>query len=40
LEVKFICLTNGNNTYIYRRQGSGFVPCDQMPSYEEMLCLQ
>jgi type I site-specific restriction endonuclease len=40
LEVEFIYLTNGNNTYIYKRQGRGFVPCDQMPTYEEMLCRQ
>lgn len=40
LEVEFIYLTNGNNTYIYKRQGSGFVPCEQMPTYEEMLCRQ
>ncbi len=37
LGVKFIMLTNGNNTYIYRLEGDGFVPCDRMPSYEEML---
>ena len=38
LGVRFIGLTNGNNTYIYRREGKGFVAADRLPSYEEMLC--
>ena len=40
LGVRYIMLTNGNNTYIYRREGNGFSPCSNLPSYEEMLCLQ
>jgi len=40
LDVKFIFLTNGKNTYIYKRQDGGFVPFDHLPSYEEMLCQQ
>ena len=35
--VKFIILTNGNNTYIYKRSGEGFEPLGHLPSYEEML---
>ena len=35
--VRFIYLTNGNNTYIYKRDGEGFKALDRMPSYEEML---
>ena len=35
--VSFIFLTNGNNTYIYKRSGAGFEPLDHLPSYEEML---
>ena len=34
--VKFIILTNGNNTYIYKRGDLGFKPLDHLPSYEEM----
>ena len=40
LGVRYIMLTNGNNTYIYRREGDGFSSCARLPSYEEMLCLQ
>lgn len=39
LSVRFVILTNGNNTYIYGRKGENFVPMDHIPSYEEMLCL-
>lgn len=38
LGVRYIMLTNGNNTYIYRREGDGFAPCESLPTYEEMLC--
>ena len=34
--VKFIILTNRNNTYIYKRGDLGFKPLDHLPSYEEM----
>jgi hypothetical protein len=41
LDVKFIFLTNGKNTYIYGRDASGvFVPMDHAPGFEEMLCRQ
>ena len=40
LDVKFIFLTNGNNTYIYGREGERFVPLCAAPSFEEMLCRQ
>ncbi len=38
LGVKFLILTNGNLTYIYALNGGKFVPCDHIPSYEEMIC--
>ena len=38
LDVKFLILTNGNLTYIYTLEGGTFVPCDHIPSYDEMLC--
>ncbi len=38
LGVKFLILTNGNLTYIYGLKEGRFVPCDHIPSYEEMIC--
>lgn len=40
LGVRWIFLTNGGSTYIFKREGGGFVPVTAMPSYNEMLCLQ
>lgn len=44
LDVLFIILTNGNNTYIYGRKkdsgGDRFEPLAQFPSYEQMLLWQ
>jgi len=40
LGARWIFLTNGSSTYIFKRQGKRFVPCPAMPSYNEMLCLQ
>ncbi len=40
--VKFIFLTNGKETYIYRRNGSVFEPANTFPTYQRMkeLCQQ
>ena len=38
LDVRFLVVTNGNLTYLYRLEGGVFVPCDRIPSYEEMVC--
>lgn len=35
--VRYLILTNGNNTYIYTRNGNTFKALDHIPSYEEML---
>lgn len=40
LSVRFVILTNGNNTYIYARKGESFVALDHIPDYDEMLCQQ
>ena len=40
LDVRFLVVTNGNLTYLYRLEGGVFVPCDHIPSYEEMVCLR
>ena len=37
LSVRYIFLTNGVSTYVYRREGGAFVRCGSIPSYEEML---
>lgn len=38
LGVRFLMLTNGKLTYIYRLEEGNFVPCDHFPSFEEMIC--
>ncbi len=38
LGVKFLILTNGNLTYIYGLKEGRFVPCDHIPTFEEMIC--
>ena len=38
LSVRFLVVTNGNLTYLYRLEGERFVPTDRFPGYEEMLC--
>ena len=38
LQVKFLVVTNGKMTYLYRLEGERFVPCERFPGYEEMLC--
>ena len=40
LGVRYIILTNGNLTYLYRLEAGRFVPCGSVPEYEEMLCRQ
>ena len=40
LGVRFLVLTNGNLTYLYRLEEGCFVPCDRFPSYNEMICEQ
>jgi len=34
--VRFIFLTNGNDTYAYERRGSGFEAMEKIPTYQEM----
>ena len=38
LDVRFLVVTNGNLTYLYRLEGGVFVPCERIPAYEEMVC--
>jgi len=37
LGVRFIFLTNGKNTYIYRLEGAEFKQLDKLPSWDEMI---
>ena len=38
LSVRWIILTNGGSTMVFRRSGSSFVPVDNLPDYDSMLC--
>ena len=38
LDVRFLAVTNGKKTYLYRLEGERFVTCERLPGYEEMLC--
>ena len=38
LSVRFLAVTNGKKTYLYRLEGERFVPCERFPGYEEMVC--
>ena len=40
LDVRYIIITNGNRTFMCRKQGSGFAFVDTLPDYNEMLCQQ
>ena len=38
LDVRWLIVTNGTRTLIYRRRDGSFVPSDRIPVYEQMLC--
>ncbi len=40
LDVRWLMLTNGGRTLVFRREGSEFKPYPAIPSFEQMLCLQ
>lgn len=40
LGVRWLILTNGNGTLVYRRESTRLVPSDELPDFEKMLCLQ
>ena len=35
-KVRFIFLTNGQSTYVYKKDKDGFAPLQHFPSYQEM----
>ena len=37
LNVKYIAITNGGKTFMFRREGEGFTFMDRAPQWEEML---
>lgn len=38
LSVRYIVLTNGTHTYMFKREGSAFVPSEGLPQYDQMQC--
>ncbi|MBO6170385.1 MAG: type I restriction enzyme HsdR N-terminal domain-containing protein [Bacteroidales bacterium] len=40
LDVRWLMLTNGVKTLVFRRDGSVFKPWPSVPLYEEMICPQ
>ena len=40
LNVRYIVITNGNRTYICRKDGSGYGFINHVPKYDEMICQQ
>lgn len=38
LDVRWIFLTNGGRTLLFRRSADTFVPADSIPTYEQMTC--
>ena len=40
LNVKYIIITNGNRTFICRKNGNGYGFIDYIPKYNEMTCQQ
>jgi len=38
LGVDYVILTNGKQTFCYRRTGDEFKAIDHLPDYEEMIC--
>lgn len=37
LDVRWIFLTNGKTTMVFKREGDGFIPFGALPAYEEMV---
>ena len=38
LDVKYVIVTNGNRTFIFRKNDDGYGFIDHVPKYNEMLC--
>ena len=38
LSVRFIILTNGKSTYVFKRGQDGFKPISELPDYNQMTC--
>ncbi len=37
LDVKYMIITNGTNTYMLKKEEGGFRPVENVPTYEEMI---
>ena len=40
LEVRYIAVTNGPKTFLFAKEGDGFVFMEKAPMWEEMICKQ
>ncbi len=40
LDVKYIVITNGRQTFMLQKTHNGYSPLERMPEYSEMLCQQ
>lgn len=40
LDVRYMIITNGTRTFIFRRQDGRFVFIDKVPAYNDMICQQ
>ena len=38
LDVKYIVITNGRQTFMLQKNQSGYSPLERMPEYSEMIC--
>ena len=38
LDVKYIVITNGRQTFMLQKNHTGYSPLERMPEYSEMLC--
>lgn len=38
LDVKYIVITNGRQTFMLQKSHSGYSPLERMPEYSEMIC--
>ena len=40
LNVRYMTITNGTKTYMFKKEGDGYVFMNSVPKYNEMLCQQ
>ena len=40
LDVRYVIITNGAKTYMFKKEGEGYAFVNSVPKYNEMLCQQ